>query len=186
MRRCEWPGLEKSERYRVYHDLEWGVPSFDDGYLFEMLVLESFHCGLSWLIILNKRESFQEAFDNFKPEIIKEYNESKILELLDNKEIVRHIGKIKATINNAAKFIEIQKEFGTFKDYIWGFTNNEIIRNMDDNFSNKSELSDRVTKDLKKRGFKFMGSVTTQSYLEAIGVIDNHSTKCFRHINNKE
>ncbi|AIO18847.1 DNA-3-methyladenine glycosylase 1 [Candidatus Izimaplasma bacterium HR1] len=178
MNRCNWPSLENSEIYKEYHDHEWGVASYDDRYLFEMIVLESFHCGLSWLIILRKRESFREAFDNFIPEIVAKYDEGKIYELLGNKGIVRHIGKIKAAINNANKYIEIQNEFGSFSNYIWSFTDNKVMVLKGDNFVTKNELSDKVTKDLKRRGFKFLGSVTTYSYLEAIGVMNNHYSGC--------
>jgi len=181
MKRCNWPNLENSETYTKYHDNEWGVESHDDRYLFEMFVLESFHCGLSWLIILNKREAFKKAFDNFDPLLVREYSEEKINELVNNKDIVRHLGKIKAAIINADSFIKVQKEFGSFDKYIWSFTDNKTIYNKDDKFATKNELSDRVSKDLKKRGFKFMGSVTALSYLEAIGVLNNHSTSCFMH-----
>ena len=181
MERCNWPSMKNSETYTYYHDNEWGVESHDDSYLFEMFVLESFHCGLSWLIILNKRNAFKIAFDNFNPQLIRKYDENKISSLLENTGIVRHVGKIKATINNADCFIKVQNEFGSFNKYIWSFTDNKVIYNVDDKISNTSELSDVVSKDLKKRGFKFMGSVTTLSYLEAIGVVNNHSTKCFKH-----
>lgn len=181
MKRCEWPNLEKNQEYIEYHDNEWGVPSYEDNYLFEMIVLESFHCGLSWLIILKKRENFRIAFDNFNFEIIQNYGEDKINELLNNKDIVRNIAKIKATISNASSFIKIQKEFGSFCNYIWSFTNNKIICIGDGQLVSKNELSDSVSKDLKKRGFKFMGSITTYSYLEAIGVMNNHSLNCFKY-----
>ncbi len=185
MKRCNWSSLEKSITYQEYHDNEWGVPSYEDSYLFEMFVLESFHCGLSWLIILNKRAAFRDAFDNFDPYIIREYGEGKILNLLSNKGIVRHKGKIRATIQNAKSFIEVQEEFGSFCKYIWSFTDNKIIYNKDDKLTTKSELSDRISKDLKKRGFRFMGSVTAYSYLEAIGVLNNHSLDCFRSVYNQ-
>jgi len=181
MKRCNWPNLERSETYLDYHDNEWGVASYGDDYLFEMFVLESFHCGLSWLIILNKREAFREAFDNFNPYVIRKYNQDKINELLENKGIVRNTAKIKATITNAESFIKVKEEFGSFSNYIWSFTDNKIICNTDDSFVTTNELSDKVSKDLKKRGFKFMGSVTTYSYLEAIGVMNNHSLDCFRN-----
>ena len=181
MERCNWPGLINNPLYQEYHDTEWGVESHEDRYLFEMLVLESFHCGLSWYIILKKRESFRLAFDQFDPHIIKEYQESKMNELLNNQDIVRHKGKILATIQNAKSFLEVQKEFGSFDTYIWSFTNHKVIKNKDDQFVTKNELSDRVAKDLKKRGFKFLGSVTVYSYLEAIGVLDNHQKNCFRY-----
>ncbi len=178
MKRCNWPNLENNKIYQEYHDFEWGVSSYDDNYLFEMFVLESFHCGLSWLIILNKRNYFKEAFDNFNAQIISNYNDSKIEELLNNKNIVRNKAKILATIQNAKCFLEVQKEFKTFSNYIWSFTNNQVIFNPFDNGITKNELSDTVSKDLKKRGFKFMGTVTTFSYLEAIGIMNNHASYC--------
>lgn len=184
MKRCNWPNLENSKAYTEYHDNEWGVASYEEGYLFEMFVLESFHCGLSWLIILNKREAFREAFDQFDPHVIRNYNEDKVNELLSNSAIVRHKAKILATINNAHRFLEVQKEFGTFRSYIWSFTNNEIIYGNGIDATPKTELSDRVAKDLKKRGFKFMGSVTAMSYLEAIGIVNNHSINCFKFSSN--
>lgn len=183
MNRCKWKNLTTHQTYLDYHDNEWGIPSHDDSYLFEMLVLESFHCGLSWLIILNKREAFRSAFDNFNPFIIMNYTEDKVKELMEDKSIVRSEGKIRATISNSSSFIKIQEEFGSFSNYIWGFTQGEIIYNSDESVT-KNELSDTVSKDLKKRGIKYMGSVTTYSYLEAIGVMNNHSDFCFKNINN--
>jgi len=180
MERCKWANLQRNANYIEYHDNEWGVPSYGDRYLFEMLVLESFHCGLSWLLILNKRDNFRAAFDNFDPYIIRDYGDDKIDELLQNKGIVRNLAKIRATINNAACFIAVQKEFGSFSDYIWSFTKGEIVYREDDNLVATSKLSDTVSKDLKKRGFKFLGSVTTYSYLEAIGVMNNHCSYCFK------
>ena len=182
MKRCEWHNLESSEVYIEYHDNEWAIPSYDDKYLFEMLVLESFHCGLSWLLILNKRDNFRCAFDNFDYNKIAKYDENKIEELMNDKSIVRHKGKILATIENAKSFIEIQKEFKTFSNYIWSFTDNKIIYNSFDKNTTKNELSDKISKDLKKRGFKFMGSVTTYSYLEAIGIMNNHALYCYKCI----
>ncbi|MGL5749620.1 MAG: DNA-3-methyladenine glycosylase I [Paraclostridium sp.] len=183
MNRCKWTNLETSNLYINYHDTEWGVPSYDDNYLFEMLILESFHCGLSWLIILNKREAFRSAFDSFIPETIANYNESKVESLLKDSSIVRHRGKILASIENAKSFIKVQKEFGSFSNYIWSFTDNAVLHYPQDTYSNqKNDLSDKVSKDLKKRGFKFMGSVTTYSYLEAVGVMNNHSSYCFLNI----
>lgn len=181
MKRCNWPNLDKSKTYTFYHDNEWGVESHNDNYLFEMFILESFHCGLSWLIILNKRDAFRKAFDNFNPHIVSNYGECKIQELLENKGIIRHAGKIKAAVNNATCFIKVQDEFGSFNKYIWSFTKNIVIYNKDDNFPNKTALSDLVSKDLKNRGFKFMGSITTLSYLEAIGVLNNHRTTCYKY-----
>lgn len=181
MNRCNWgKSLETSVIYQEYHDNEWGVPSYDDTHLFKMLVLESFHVGLSWLIVLKKRDSFIEAFDNFDAEKIVQYNQSKIDELVNNKDIIRHKGKINATIQNAKSYLEVKKEFGTFSNYIWSFTNGKVLYN-DKKIVTSNELSDTVTKDLKKRGFKFLGSVTVYSYLEAVGVMNNHSKDCFKH-----
>ena len=180
MNRCFWVD-KKSEIYVNYHDNEWARPSFDDNYLFEMLVLESFQSGLSWLTILKKREYFRIAFDNFSPTTIANYKEKKIQELLNNPNIIRHRGKIQSTVTNAKIFLDIQKEFGSFSNYIWGFTDGKVIKNKDDNFVTHSELSDRISKDLKKRGMKYLGSTTVYSYLEAIGILNNHSTKCFKY-----
>lgn len=179
--RCKWPNLEKSEVYMEYHDHEWGVASYEDSYLFEMILLESFHGGLSWLIILKKREAFRKVFDNFDPYAIKDYSEEKLEELMGNSDIVRNKAKILANIENAKAFIKVQKEFGTFSKYIWSFTNDEIQYGDSDQLIKTNELSDMVSKDMKKRGFKFMGSITTYSYLEAIGVMNNHSSTCFKN-----
>lgn len=179
--RCNWTNLENNQIYIQYHDNEWGIPSYNDKYLFEMILLESFHCGLSWLLILKKREAFRKAFDNFDPYIIKDYTEEKIGELMENKDIVRNKAKILATIGNAKAFLKIQKEFGTFCDFIWSFTDNKIVYGNFDELITTNDLSDRVSKELKKYGFKFMGSVTTYSYLEAIGVMNNHSKNCFKN-----
>lgn len=181
MERCKWPNLENNEIYITYHDEEWGVPSYDDSYLFEMILLESFHCGLSWLIILKKREAFRKAFDNFNPEIIQNYDEEKIEALMNNSDIVRNRAKILANVENAKAFLNIQNEFGSFEKYIWGFTNEKVIYGDFEKMVTKNELSDLISKDMKKRGFKFMGSVTTYSYLEAVGVMNNHSKDCFRY-----
>ena len=183
--RCNWPNLNKSQIYTQYHDNEWGVASYDDSYLFEMFVLESFHCGLSWLIILKKRQAFKIAFDNFDYNKIANYDENKVLQLLDNSDIVRSKAKINATITNAQAFIKIINEYGSFCNYIWGFTNNQVIYAKSDEFYSKNELSDKIALDLKKRGFKFMGSVTTYSYLEAIGILNNHASMCFKYDKHK-
>lgn len=182
MERCNWgKTLLTSKTYQNYHDNEWGIPSHDDRHLFEMLVLESFHVGLSWLIILNKRAAFKEAFDNFDATKIVNYDDQKIEELLNNASIVRHKGKIRATIQNAKSFLDIQEEFGSFDNYIWSFTSHQVVFNESDTFVTTNELSDRVTKDLKKRGFKFLGSVTVYSYLEAVGIMNNHQKHCFKY-----
>lgn len=176
-RRCKWVNL-KNPLYIEYHDKEWGNPHYNDEYMFELLVLESFQAGLSWECVLNKRKAFKKAFDNFDYKKISKYDEKKIEELLGNSAIIKNKLKIKATINNAQIFIDIQKEFGSFSNYIWAFSNNKIIKNVDDNFKTTSELSDRVSKDLKKRGMKFVGSTIIYSYLQAIGIINDHELKC--------
>ena len=180
MKRCFWAESDKHINLVEYHDNEWGVINHDDRYLFEMFVLESFHTGLSWLIILNKRESFRKAFDNFDPNMIINYDEDKINELLQDKGIVRNKLKIDATINNARRFLDVQKEFGSFDKYIWSFSANKVIYNDGKTLLTTNDLSDTVSKDLKKRGFRFMGSVTTYSYLQAIGIINDHLDYCFK------
>lgn len=175
--RCRWCSLS-NPLYVKYHDEEWCVPTYDDRVLFEFIILESFQAGLSWETILNKRESFREAFDGFDPEIIKNYNEAKIDELMNNKSIIRNRRKIEAAINNAKIFLEIQKEWGTFSEYIWHFTNGQIIY---ENDKTSSELSDQVSKDMKKKGMKFVGTTIIYSYLQAIGVLNSHDSECFRH-----
>lgn len=183
--RCPWKNLENSQLYMDYHDKEWGVASYDDPYLFEMFLLESFHCGLSWLIVLKKREAFRLAFDNFDPEKIASYSEKKIMELLENQDIIRNKAKILATVQNAKSFLEVVEEFGSFSQYIWDFTDNQVQYYPFDGVTTHNTLSDTVAKDLKKRGFKFMGTVTCFSYLEAIGVMNNHGQDCFCHIPTK-
>ncbi len=175
--RCSWVN-EKNDLYVKYHDKEWGVPSHDDKYLFEMLILESFQAGLSWECILNKRENFRKAFDNFDYNKIAKYDEAKIDELMNNEGIIRNKLKIKASINNSKIFINIQKEYGTFDKYIWHFTNNEIIKRRKKEIQTTSQLSDKISNDLKKRGMKFVGSTIIYSYLQAIGIINDHEQNC--------
>ncbi len=179
MPRCAWPNLSTSPLYMDYHDHQWGIAAHDDGYLFEMLILESFHCGLSWLLMLKKREGFRAAFDGFDPHVIAKYDQEKMAELMGNPAIVRNKAKILATIENAKSFLNVVTEFGTFDRYIWSFTHGQVVRHPFDGVTNHNPLSDRVSKDMKRRGFKFMGTVTTFSYLEAIGVMHNHATDCF-------
>lgn len=174
-KRCSW--VEgKEDIYLKYHDEEWGVAKYDDDILFEMLVLESFQAGLSWITILKKRESFKIAFDNFDLDKVMNYDESKVEELLQNEKIIRHRGKIEAAINNAKVFKEIQNECGSFSNYIWSFTDGKIIKA---EFKTKSDLSNKIAKDLKKKGMRFVGSTIIYSYLESIGIIDNHEKDCF-------
>ena len=174
-KRCSWAGDD--ETYIRYHDEEWGVATHDDRELFEMLVLESFQAGLSWITILKKRENFRKAFDDFDVEKVAGYGDEKVEELRQDEGIIRHKGKITSAINNAKIFIEIQKEFGSFDNYIWSFTDGEVIKA---EFKTESELSKNISKDLKKRGMKFVGPTIIYSYLEAIGIIDNHQENCFK------
>ena len=176
MKRCRWCNLD-NKVYVDYHDNEWGVPVYDDSKLFELLILESFQAGLSWECVLNKREAFRKAYDIFDYNKICKYDDRKIDELLNNKDIIRNKLKIKASINNSRIFIDIQKEYGSFSKYIWSFTNNTIIYENDKTYS---KLSDRVSYDLKKRGMKFVGTTIIYSYLQAIGVINSHSDDCFK------
>ncbi len=180
--RCEWGNI--SEIYKLYHDTEWGKPLHNDRQLFEFLVLESFQAGLSWITILKKRENFRKAFDNFDPTRVALYSEEKISELMVDSGIIRNLLKIKSSINNAARFIEVQKEFGSFDKYIWQFVGFKPIINRWKNFSEmppKTPLSDIISKDLKKRGFKFIGSTIVYSFMQATGMVNDHLTGCFRY-----
>ena len=173
--RCSW--VTADEVYIKYHDEEWGVPTHDDIDLFELLVLESFQAGLSWITILKKRENFKKAFDDFDVVKVASYDDAKVDELRENEGIIRHKGKIASAINNAQIFIEIQNEFGSFDEYIWSFTDGNVIKA---EYLTESELSKTISKDLKKRGMKFVGPTIIYSYLEAIGIIDNHQKNCFK------
>lgn len=179
--RCPW--CEKDDLYRNYHDNEWGIPIFDDTVLFEYLVLESFQAGLSWHSILKKRENFRKAFDYFNYKKIQYYDDKKITELLQNEGIIRNKLKILATINNAKTFIKIQNEFGSFAEYIWNFTQGKTIFNNPESPKNipaTTHLSDKISKDLKKRGFKFLGSTTIYAFMQAIGIVNDHLTTCYK------
>ena len=181
MNRCDW--CLSDEQYLKYHDEEWGVPVHDDRKQFEFLVLESAQAGLSWLTILRKRENYRLAYDNFEPEKVAAYDEEKIGELLLNPGIVRNRRKIEASVVNAQKFLEVQKEFGSFNAYIWKFVNNQPIVNSYERISEvpaSSPLSDEVSKDLKKRGFHFLGTVIVYSHLQATGLINDHIDSCYR------
>lgn len=179
MKRCRWVNLN-NVLYVKYHDEEWGIEEHCDKKLFEFLVLEIFQAGLSWECILNKRENFKMVFDDFDPEMIAKYDDNKIKKLLDDPCIIRNKKKIESTINNAKIFLEIQKEYGTFDKYIWSFTGGRGIKNTTDIFTSTSELSDKVSSDMRKRGMKFIGSTIVYSYLQAIGVINDHELGCFR------
>jgi DNA-3-methyladenine glycosylase I len=179
--RCPW--CEKDDLYRNYHDNEWGIPIFDDTVLFEYLVLESFQAGLSWHSILKKRENFRKAFDYFNYKKIQYYDDKKITELLQNEGIIRNKLKILATINNSKTFIKIQNEFGSFAEYIWNFTQGKTIFNNPESPKNipaTTPLSDKISKDLKKRGFKFLGSTTIYAFMQAVGIVNDHLTTCHK------
>ncbi|SDE06060.1 DNA-3-methyladenine glycosylase I [Riemerella columbipharyngis] len=180
-KRCAW--CTKDILYQAYHDEEWGIPVYEDTKLFEFLVLESFQAGLSWLTILKRREYFREAFDGFDYKKIARYSENKVLELLSNEKIIRHKGKISAVINNAEKFQQVQREFGSFSEYLWQFVGGEPIKNHFKTISeipSATELSDKIAKDLKKRGFRFLGSTTVYAYMQAVGVVDDHTSDCWK------
>ena len=169
-------GKSENERYIRYHDEEWGVPVHDDRKLFEMLILECFQAGLSWECVLNKRAAFREAFDGFDVEKVCAYNEEKLEALRNNSHIIRNRLKIQAAVTNAQVFHEIQKEYGSFSDYLWHWTDGRVIR---ETGKTSSELSDVISKDLKKRGMKFVGTTVVYAYLQAIGVIWSHEDECF-------
>jgi DNA-3-methyladenine glycosylase I len=182
VKRCPW--CEGSELYREYHDTEWGFPVHDDRKHFEFLVLESAQAGLSWITILKKRENYRRAYDGFDPEKVARYGEKKKAELLANSSIIRNRLKIEASINNAARFLEIQKEFGRFSAYIWSFTGGRQIIGKWKTLADipaKTGLSDAVASDMKKRGFKFLGSIIIYSHLQATGIVNDHLTTCFRY-----
>ena len=181
-KRCAWCG--EDPLYVAYHDEEWGVPVRDDQRMFEFLVLETFQAGLSWITILRKRENFRKAFDNFDYHKIAGYPQKKIDSLLQDTGIIRNRLKIHATISNAQAYIKIQEEFGSFCDYIWGFVDGKPIQNnaktMRDIPANNA-LSDALSKDLKKRGFKFVGSTVVYAHMQATGMVNDHVTDCFRY-----
>ena len=181
MKRCFWVNMD-NPLYVLYHDNEWGVPKYDDYELYELLILEMFQAGLSWETILNKRDNFRKAFDNFDWNKIVNYDEDKINELMQDKGIIRNRRKIEATINNTKIFLNIQKEYGSFANFIWGFTDNKVI--ITDSKVVSNELSDTISKELRKRGMKFVGTVIVYSYLQAIGVINSHEPVCFKGVGN--
>jgi DNA-3-methyladenine glycosylase I len=177
--RCSW--CSSSELYKNYHDQEWGKPVRDDESLFEFLVLETFQAGLSWITILNKRENFRIAFDNFDYRKIANYTDDKILDLLQDAGIIRNKLKVYSAVTNAQNFMKIQEEFGSFSKYIWGFVDEKPIVNYPKKHLDvpaTTILSDRISKDLKKRGFKFVGSTVMYAYMQATGIIDDHVVTC--------
>lgn len=170
--------------YEAYHDKEWGVPLYDDHRLFEFLVLETFQAGLSWITILRKRENFRKAFDDFDYRKIADYSEDKIAELLQDAGIIRNKLKVRATVSNAQAFMKVQKEFGDFSSYIWSFVNGSPINREVENYKGvpaTTEISDKLSKDLKKRGFKFVGSTVVYAHMQATGMVNDHEVSCFRY-----
>lgn len=181
-KRCEW--CKGDALYTAYHDKEWGVPVTDDAILFEFLVLETFQAGLSWITILKKRENFRAAFDHFDYIKIARYSQNKIDDLLQNSGIIRNKLKVNATVTNARAFLKIQEEYDSFSKYFWSFTNEKPIKNKVVNYKEApptTALSDKISKDLKKRGFKFVGSTVVYAYMQAVGMVNDHVVDCFRY-----
>ena len=181
-KRCAWCG--KDPLYIKYHDEEWGVPAHEDRHLFEMINLEGAQAGLSWITILKKRENYKKLFDNFDAIKISKYSENKIEMLLQNPGIVRNKLKVNSVVTNAKAFLKIQKEFGTFDKYIWQFVGGKPIKNKFKTLSDlptKTEISDAMSKDLKKRGFKFVGSTICYAFMQATGMVNDHTSECFRY-----
>jgi len=180
--KCGW--CLGDELYEAYHDLEWGVPVKDDATIFEFLILETFQAGLSWITILRKRENFRKAFDHFDYKQIANYDEAKVQSLLQDEGIVRNKLKVRATVSNAMAFLEVQKEFGNFSKYIWGFVDGKPINNKIKNYKEapaNTKISDALSKDLKKRGFKFVGSTVIYAHMQATGMVNDHEVSCFRY-----
>lgn len=179
--RCSW--CEKDDLYRDYHDNEWGTPVYEDDKLFEFLVLETFQAGLSWHTILKKRDNFRKAFDQFNYKKIAQYGDAEIERLMQDAGIIRNGLKIKGTITNAIAFMEIQKEFGSFSNYIWGFTDGKPMDNNPKTLNDVpavNEISDALSKDLKKRGFKFVGSTVVYAHMQATGMVNDHVKECWK------
>ena len=180
--RCGW--CLGDPLYEAYHDMEWGVPLKEDDAIFEFLILETFQAGLSWITILRKRENFRKAFDNFDYRKIANYPEEKTEELMNDSGIIRNRLKIKATVSNAQAFMKVQEEFGSFSQYIWDFVNNTPVQNEWKDLKQvpaTTAISDALSKDLKKRGFKFVGSTVIYAHMQATGMVNDHVTSCFRH-----
>lgn len=180
--RCGW--CKGDALYEAYHDLEWGVPVQDDETFYEFLLLETFQAGLSWITILRKRESFRKAFDHFDYKKIANYDETKIQELLQNQGIIRNKLKVRSAVTNAQEFINIQKEFGSFSTYIWSFFDEKPIKNAVKDYKQapaNTPLSDTISKALKKRGFKFVGSTVIYAFMQATGMVNDHEVSCFRY-----
>ena len=180
--RCEW--CVGDDLYQAYHDNEWGTPLRDEDLLFEFLVLETFQAGLSWITILRKRENFRVAFDRFDYKRIAHYDEAKIESLLQDAGIIRNKLKVRATVNNAQRYLEIQKEFGSFSKFIWDYVDNTPIQNSWKHHKEcpaNTPLSDQISKDLKKRGFKFVGSTVVYAFMQAVGMVNDHIVSCYRY-----
>lgn len=185
VKRCGWEGSDPL--YIAYHDNEWGIPEHDDRKLFEMLILEGMQAGLSWITILRKRENFRAAFDNFDPEKVAAYDEAKIAELLQNAGIIRNRSKVTAAVTNAQHFLEIQRKFGSFDAFIWKYVDNTPIINHFRTLADVppcTELSDKISAELKKRGFKYVGSTIIYSFMQAVGMVNDHLVSCFCHTDN--
>jgi DNA-3-methyladenine glycosylase I len=181
-KRCAWCGNDPL--YMAYHDQEWGVPVYEDALLFEFLVLETFQAGLSWITILRKRENFRKAFDQFNYSKIAAYDEHKFDELLLNEGIIRNKLKIRGTISNARSFMDIQNEFGSFSNYLWNFVGHKPINNSVTDLHSlpaNTDLSTTISRDLKKRGFKFVGTTVIYAFMQAVGVVNDHVEECFRY-----
>ena len=179
--RCGW--CTSSALYKKYHDEEWGIPVYDDQKLFEFLLLETFQAGLSWITILNKRENFRQAFDEFDYQKIAQYTDEKILDLLQDAGIIRNKLKVYSAVTNAQAFLKIQEEFGSFSSYIWKFTNGKPIQNNPQSLKEvpaTTPLSDIISKDLKKRGFKFVGSTVMYAHMQATGMVNDHVANCWK------
>ena len=182
LQRCPWPGDD--ELYQRYHDEEWGVPVRSDKKLFEFIILEGVQAGLSWITVLRKRENYRAAFDNFDWNKIARYDDSKVAELLQNPGIVRNRLKVKAAVTNARAFIKVREEFGTFNQYIWSFVDHQPIQNRRKTMKEippVTELAEQISKDLKKRGFTFVGPTIIYAHMQATGMVNDHLTTCFRH-----
>jgi DNA-3-methyladenine glycosylase I len=182
VKRCNW--VSDDLVYIAYHDEEWGVPVHDEQRLFEFLILETFQAGLSWITILRKRENFRAAFDNFDYKKVALYDEGKVASLMEDAGIIRNKLKVRSAISNAQAFIEVQKEFGSFDKYIWGFVKGKSVQNDFSSMSDvppKTELAEWLSKDLKKRGFKFVGPTVVYAHMQATGMVNDHTIDCFRH-----
>lgn len=182
-KRCKWANSQ-NELYIKYHDEEWGVPLHDDNQLFEAIILDGAQAGLSWVTILKKRENYHKAYDNFDPKKVAKYSDEKILELLQNAGIVRNKLKVRSSVKNAKVFLEIQKEFGSFDQYLWGFVDGKPIKNKFKNEKKlpaKTEVSDKLSQDLKKRGMSFVGSTIIYAVMQAVGMVNDHEVSCFRY-----